>query len=381
MQPVCDVRSARSKGLCFHPVQPWIASSLISGQVVIFNYETSSLVGQFASPAGKPVRAIDFHPVDALRLMATGGDDGLVIVRDSMTYVEKHVFMHCDFVRTVQFHAALPWLLSCADDMGSHIWDWRTGAFLVRVTGPTHYVMCARFHPNPNVNLFVWGSLDKTVRLTDFEELRRRAESGKFDNVLAGWDCSNGQPICQAPDEVCTAVRVFQGHTHGVNSVAFHPYASQIVSGSDDKTVRIWQYELAGMPECVAVFPIHSANVSAALFHPLRPAIISAAEDCRLLISDQTFGQHRVLVEFGIAGSRMWTLATHPSGRLLAAGHDKGFSLFTLDASVRCLSHCSSFDSDVCVPARRFGTSVKCVQAALRAPTDHQYSVEQQTPV
>jgi WD40 repeat protein len=34
--------------------------------------------------------------------------------------------------------------------------------------------------------------------------------------------------------------RILKGHTGGVNSVAFSPDGAHIVSGSSDKTIRIW---------------------------------------------------------------------------------------------------------------------------------------------
>ncbi len=35
---------------------------------------------------------------------------------------------------------------------------------------------------------------------------------------------------------------VLEGHDRGVNWASFHPTAAMIVSGADDRTVKIWRY-------------------------------------------------------------------------------------------------------------------------------------------
>ena len=44
------------------------------------------------------------------------------------------------------------------------------------------------------------------------------------------WDTKTGE----------VAAGPFEGHTSLINSVAFSPDAQQIVSGSNDQTVRVW---------------------------------------------------------------------------------------------------------------------------------------------
>ena len=57
-----------------------------------------------------------------------------------------------------------------------------------------------------------------------------RIVSGSYDKTLRLWDAKSGEPI-GAP---------LKGHESRVMSVAFSPDGTRIVSGSYDKTLRLW---------------------------------------------------------------------------------------------------------------------------------------------
>jgi WD40 repeat protein len=58
----------------------------------------------------------------------------------------------------------------------------------------------------------------------------RQIVSGSADNSLRLWDASSGKQL--GPQ--------LKGHTAWVYSVAFSPDGRRIVSGSGDKTLRLW---------------------------------------------------------------------------------------------------------------------------------------------
>ena len=58
----------------------------------------------------------------------------------------------------------------------------------------------------------------------------QRIVSGSRDKTLRLWDATSGAPI-GAP---------LRGHDERVSSVAFSPDGQRIVSGSADKTLRLW---------------------------------------------------------------------------------------------------------------------------------------------
>ena len=67
-----ETKSARVKGLSFHPKRPWILTSLHNGVIQLWDYRMCTLIDKFDEHDG-PVRGIDFHKQQPL--FVSGGDD------------------------------------------------------------------------------------------------------------------------------------------------------------------------------------------------------------------------------------------------------------------------------------------------------------------
>lgn len=86
------------------------------------------------------------------------------------------------------------------------------------------------------------ASLDQTVRVWDISGLRKKhaAAPGSVSH-----DHDRGGPGGQQGDlfgNTDAIVKyVLEGHDRGVNWVSFHPTLPLIVSGADDRQVKLWR--------------------------------------------------------------------------------------------------------------------------------------------
>ena len=322
-----ESKSTRAKGIAFHPSRPWVLIALFSSTIQLWDYRMGTLLHRFEGHDG-PVRGIDFHPTQPIFVSA--GDDSTIKIWSLETNKCLYTLTgHLDYIRTVFFHRELPWVISASDDQTIRIWNWQNRKEIACLTGHNHFVMCAQFHPTED--LVLSASLDETVRVWDISGLRKKHSAPGA--MTTEEQIAAQQNLLDGGFGDCVVKFILEGHTRGVNWASFHPTLPLIVSGSDDRQVKLWRMSATKAWE-VDTCRGHTNNVDCVIFHPYQNLIISAGEDKTIRVWDL---DKRVPVkQFKRENDRFWLIAAHPHINLFGAAHDSGTMIFKLDRERPC---------------------------------------------
>ncbi|KAJ8690991.1 hypothetical protein PTI98_010607 [Pleurotus ostreatus] len=131
--------------------------------------------------------------------------------------------------------------------------------------------------------------------------------SGSYDKTIRIWDAATGQQVGDA----------LTGHEDCVTSVAFSPDGAQIASGSYDKTIRIW--DAAKGQQVGDALTGHEHWVNSVAFSPDGAQIVSGSSDETIRIWDAATGQQ---VGDALTGHEHWvnSVAFSPDGAQIVSG-------------------------------------------------------------
>jgi hypothetical protein len=209
-----------------------------------------------------PVHSVAFSPDG--RQALSGGVDDTVRLWNVEAGTQLECFRgHADTVTAVAFAPDGGRVLSAGIDHTLRLWDIPTGKELRRIRLPRVSAQTVALAVSPNGRMALtgsdgqggWGKKSWFVYLWDLEsgELLQRfkghgnflryghvrcvafapdgqyAVSGSHDRTVRVWDVAAGAEFC-----------CLEGHTGPVNAVAFAPEGGLVVSGSADKTARLW---------------------------------------------------------------------------------------------------------------------------------------------
>jgi WD40 repeat protein len=128
--------------------------------------------------------------------------------------------------------------------------------------------------------------------------------SGSEDQTLKVWDATTGQEIL-----------TLKGHTDGVEGVAFSPDGKRIVSGSSDHTLKVWD---ATAGQEIRTLKGHTGWVGEVAFSPDGKQIVSGSGDQTLKVWDATAGQEIRTLKGHTDG--VGCVAFSPDGKRIVSG-------------------------------------------------------------
>ncbi|KAL3427466.1 vegetative incompatibility protein HET-E-1 [Phlyctema vagabunda] len=141
----------------------------------------------------------------------------------------------------------------------------------------------------------------------------KQVVSGSEDHTVRLWDAATG-----------ALKQTLEGHSQYVSSVAFSPDGTQVVSGSNDKTVRIWDAATGALQQTLEG---HFKRVTSVAFSPDSKQIVSGSEDNTVRLWDMATGALQQTLEDHF--ERVTSVAFSPdSKRVVFGSRDKTIRLW-----------------------------------------------------
>jgi WD40 repeat protein len=150
-------------------------------------------------------------------VIAIGTGEGNIVLLSSKSLATVHQWKaHEQSVNAVCFHPNGKWLLSGAKDAHLNCWEIENN-FELNISIPAHNYAIYSIVFHPNEKLFATGSRDKTIKLwnSDTLDFLLRIENSEH-----------------------------QGHINSVNSLYWSTYNNYLISGSDDRSLMVWETEV-----------------------------------------------------------------------------------------------------------------------------------------
>ena len=117
------------------------------------------------------------------------------------------------------------------------------------------------------------------------------------------------------PRDMDPCLMTLSGHTNWVRSCVFSPDGNSIISGSSDRTLKIWK---ATTGEEINTLVGHTGGIGSCAFSPDGKNIVSGSDDWTLKVWDFRNGDE--IVTLNGHSDQVWACAYSPKGQYIASG-------------------------------------------------------------
>ncbi|HVX10225.1 MAG TPA: c-type cytochrome domain-containing protein [Pirellulales bacterium] len=263
--------------------------------------------------------------------LAVATDAGAIQVFDlTAGTLTKTLTGHTGAVNTLRFQANGARLVSGGVDKTLRVWDVAAGQPVIKIEGFLAAVESVAVHPSGNQA--ATGTSDGSIATWKLDAAAPRTLAGPDEapatvaavsrdgKWLATAGTSGGKPVVLVRDVASGAItKTLVGHEAAVTAVAFSPDAARLVSGSQDKTARVWNLA-DGQP--ISKFAAHTQAVTAVAFDAGGGQVVSGAADNSLKLWNAADGAE--LKNFaGHGGTIVGVAVTSNNQRVVSASADQ----------------------------------------------------------
>ena len=277
------------------------------------------------------------------RFLASGSDDKIIKLWDLATQQHRTFAGHGEYswsrgMNSLDFSPDSKFLVSGSDDKTIKLWDVNLGIEIFTFTGHAERVNAVAFSPLGKI--LASGSKDKTVKMWSLETGKEiYSFKGHTDDVLCVAFSPDGKLLASSGGGNDKTIKILQlaenkvktltGHSDwfgGITSLAFSPDGKTLISGSQDKTIKLWNLETS---QEIKTLSGHSDHICSVAYSPNGQILASASKDKTVKLWSVASGEEISSVK--CTDSVIYSIAFSPDGKILAAGSgDTTITLFPI---------------------------------------------------
>lgn len=286
----------------------------------LWNSETGRVIRTFSGHDG-PIHCAYFSP--DCRRMVTSSWDRAARVWDVATGKPLFTIHHDHYVLHSIFSPDGKWILTGSYDKSLALWDSKTGELVKRFNAGQDVSRAGAASPGGkaiavglgNRNAIVIDpkkpfSWDATlighrgpVTSVAYSPDGKRLLTGSTDKTARLWKVRSSKSL-----------KTLRGHEGAVRSVAFSPDGNLVATGSDDKTARVWN---AKTGKLLLIFDGHGAGVRSVAFSRDNRRLLTGSEDGTIRLWDLSLGK---LIRSISVQAKVQAVAFSPDGRQALVG-------------------------------------------------------------